>query len=233
MLFVLITARTSTVPGRRLRCRTGGGRSGCPSRRSAANSAAGQFAGAYADLHATAVIFPEVPDAVRALAGHSRIAVVANGDHDYLMRCLDRNDLRFDLLVDSETAGCYKPDPGSSSMRATPCRARERGGDGRRDPGNQRPGGPIGQASAEHASWLTVSVLIACSAPEAGHPVLRFDRPFPGTDRLRLAGLLWLARLDLLGRRRAVAGLAGAVGGVGEAGRWGGPGRAVRRTRAG
>jgi len=27
------------------------------------------------------------------------------------MRCLDHNGLRFDLLVDSETAGCYKPEP--------------------------------------------------------------------------------------------------------------------------
>ena len=74
-------------------------------------SAAGQFAGAYADLHATAVIFPEVPDALRALARHVRIAVVANADHDYLMRCLNHNGLRFDVIVDSETARCYKPDP--------------------------------------------------------------------------------------------------------------------------
>ena len=34
-------------------------------------SAAGQFAGAYADLRAGAVIFPDVPDAVRALAATS------------------------------------------------------------------------------------------------------------------------------------------------------------------
>jgi putative hydrolase of the HAD superfamily len=27
------------------------------------------------------------------------------------MRCLDHNGLCFDLLVDSETAGCYKPEP--------------------------------------------------------------------------------------------------------------------------
>lgn len=53
---------------------------------------------------------PEVPDAVRALARHVRIVVVANADHDYLMRCLDHNGLRFDLVVDSETARCYKPD---------------------------------------------------------------------------------------------------------------------------
>jgi 2-haloacid dehalogenase len=74
-------------------------------------SAAGQFADAYAEMHATAVIFPEVPDAVRALARHFRMAVVANADHDYLTRCLDHNGLRLDLLVDSETARCYKPEP--------------------------------------------------------------------------------------------------------------------------
>ena len=73
--------------------------------------AAGQFAGAYADMHATAAIFPEVPDALRALTRHFRMGVVANADHGYLMRCLDHNGLRFDLLVDSETARCYKPEP--------------------------------------------------------------------------------------------------------------------------
>ena len=74
-------------------------------------SAAGQFADAYADLHATAVIFHEVPDALRALPRRVRIGVVANADHDHLMRCLNHNGLRFDLLVDSETAGCYRPEP--------------------------------------------------------------------------------------------------------------------------
>lgn len=73
--------------------------------------AAGQFADAYADMHATAVVFPEVPDALRALGRHFLTAIVANADHDCLMRCLDHNDLHFDLVVDSETAGCYKPDP--------------------------------------------------------------------------------------------------------------------------
>ena len=74
-------------------------------------SAAGQFADAYADMHAAAVMFPEVPDALQALARHFRVAVVANADHGYLTRCLDRNGLRFELVVDSETAGCYKPEP--------------------------------------------------------------------------------------------------------------------------
>jgi 2-haloalkanoic acid dehalogenase type II len=73
--------------------------------------AAEQFADAYAEMHATAAIFPEVQDALRALARRYRMGVVANADHDYLMRCLDQNSLHFDFVVDSETAGCYKPDP--------------------------------------------------------------------------------------------------------------------------
>lgn len=74
-------------------------------------SAAEQFADAYADMHATAAIYPEVPEALRTLALHFRIGVVANADHDYLMRCLDRNGLHFGLVLDSETVGCYKPEP--------------------------------------------------------------------------------------------------------------------------
>jgi 2-haloalkanoic acid dehalogenase type II len=74
-------------------------------------SAAEQFADAYAGMHATALIFPDVPDALRALTRDFRMGVVANADHDYLMRCLDHNGLGFDVLVDSETAGCYKPEP--------------------------------------------------------------------------------------------------------------------------
>ena len=95
-------------------CRTGhrGWRRavGC-SRRSAALRRPGSSSALQKVLHARAVIFPEVPDAVRALACHARIAVVANADHDYLMRCLNRNGLRFGLVVDSETVRCYKPDP--------------------------------------------------------------------------------------------------------------------------
>ena len=74
-------------------------------------AAGGQLADAYADMHATALVFPEVPDVLRALARHFPAAVVANADHDCLMRCLDHNGLGFDLVVDSETARCYKPDP--------------------------------------------------------------------------------------------------------------------------
>lgn len=37
--------------------------------------------------------------------------IADRGDHDYLMRCLNHNGLRFGLVVDSETARCCKPDP--------------------------------------------------------------------------------------------------------------------------
>ena len=33
--------------------------------------------------------------------------MVASADHDYLMRCLNHNGLRFDLVVGSETARCH------------------------------------------------------------------------------------------------------------------------------
>jgi putative hydrolase of the HAD superfamily len=73
--------------------------------------AGASFADAYADLHATAAMFPDVPDALRALGRNLRLGVVANADHDYLTRCLDGNGLHFDTVADSETARCYKPDP--------------------------------------------------------------------------------------------------------------------------
>ena len=61
-------------------------------------------------MHATALIFPKVRDAVRVITRHFRTGVVANADHDYLMQCLDHNRLRLGLIVDSETAHCYKPE---------------------------------------------------------------------------------------------------------------------------
>ena len=50
-------------------------------------------------------------DALRALRRDFRLGVVANADHDYLTRCLDRNGFHFHAVVDSETARCYKPEP--------------------------------------------------------------------------------------------------------------------------
>ena len=108
-------------------------------------SAAGQFAGAYADLRARAVIFPEVPDAAQALARHVRIAVVANADHDYLVRCLNHNGLRFDLVGTPKPPAVTSRTRGFSARVRPPAGARERGGDGRRPPGNRCPGRPPGR----------------------------------------------------------------------------------------
>jgi FMN phosphatase YigB (HAD superfamily) len=116
-------------------------------------SAAGQFAGAYADRRAMAVIFPDVPDAVRALARHVRIAVVASADHDYLMRCLNHYGLRFDLVVGSGTARCHKPDPDLSARLRPRVGVRGRGGDGRRHSGNRRPGRAPGRPDFVRANW--------------------------------------------------------------------------------
>ena len=69
------------------------------------------FADAYADLHATAAMFPDAPAALRALGRDFRLGVIANADHDFLTRCVDRHGLRFCAVVDSETARCYKPAP--------------------------------------------------------------------------------------------------------------------------
>jgi len=82
-------------------------------------SAAGQFADAYADSHARAVIFPDVPDAVRTLVRHVRTAVVANADHDYLMRRLNHNGLRFDSSWTPKPPAVTSRAPGSFSASAT------------------------------------------------------------------------------------------------------------------
>ena len=70
------------------------------------------------DLHARAVIFPEVPDAVRALARHARIVVVANADHDYLMRCLTTTACASRSWTPNPPAATSRT-RGSSSARAT------------------------------------------------------------------------------------------------------------------
>lgn len=133
-------------------------------------SAAGQFAGVYADLHATAVIFPEAPDAMRALARHARIAVIANADHDYLMRCLHHNGLRLGLVVDSETARCYKPDLAGlvdwRADRARPVRGRI----------DERIVDALQQAVSDHAAsstrtasfylWRTREILVSQYGPD-------------------------------------------------------------------
>jgi FMN phosphatase YigB (HAD superfamily) len=85
------------------------------------------FADVYAELHARAAMFPEVPDALRELGRDFRLGVVANADHDYLTRCLNRNGFHLHAVVDSETAQCYKPSLGSSTRPAPPWRCHRPG----------------------------------------------------------------------------------------------------------
>jgi 2-haloalkanoic acid dehalogenase type II len=70
-----------------------------------------QFAETYTELHANAGAFPEVASAVEVLSHRFRLAVVANADHDFLANCLHRNGFDFDVVVDSQTMRCYKPEP--------------------------------------------------------------------------------------------------------------------------
>jgi 2-haloalkanoic acid dehalogenase type II len=69
-----------------------------------------QFAKAYAELHANAIAFPDVHRALGVLRQRFSVAVVANADHDFLTDCLSKNALEFDVVVDSESMRCYKPD---------------------------------------------------------------------------------------------------------------------------
>ncbi len=70
-----------------------------------------QFAEAYAELHANAIAFPEVHRALDGLRQRFSVAIVANADRDFLADCLSKNGLEFDVVVDSESMRCYKPDP--------------------------------------------------------------------------------------------------------------------------
>lgn len=84
------------------------------------------LAKAFADLHleadtapylemldakwAEARAYPEVRGVLAALDGVPR-AIVSNADHAMLLGILERNGLRFDAVVTSESVGSYKPRP--------------------------------------------------------------------------------------------------------------------------
>ena len=69
-----------------------------------------QLAKTYAQLHASAIAFPEVHRAVKVLRGRFPLALVANADHGFLIDCLKNNGFEFDVVVDSQGMHCYKPD---------------------------------------------------------------------------------------------------------------------------
>src|SRR3989441_6083960 len=54
--------------------------------------------------------YAEVPRILDALDGVPR-AVVSNADHEFLVDILERNGLRFDAVITSESARTYKPRP--------------------------------------------------------------------------------------------------------------------------
>ncbi len=55
--------------------------------------------------------FPDTVDALRALAGRHRLAVISNIDDDLFAATAPRLGVPFDLVVTAEQARCYKPDP--------------------------------------------------------------------------------------------------------------------------
>src|SRR2546428_6374702 len=54
--------------------------------------------------------YAEVPRILGALNGVPR-AVVSNADHEFLLDILERNGVRFDAVITSESAQTYKPPP--------------------------------------------------------------------------------------------------------------------------
>jgi len=60
---------------------------------------------------ANALAFPEARPVINALRPHYRLAVLSNADDDFLLPCLENNNLQFDIIVSSERAAAIKPDP--------------------------------------------------------------------------------------------------------------------------
>lgn len=58
---------------------------------------------------AEATAFPEARAVVEGLRPRRRLALLSNADDDFLLPCLERNGLSFELVVSSESAGVYKP----------------------------------------------------------------------------------------------------------------------------
>jgi len=56
-----------------------------------------------------ATAFPEAPAVVEELRHRYRLALLSNADDDFLLPCLERNGLTFEVVVSSETARVYKP----------------------------------------------------------------------------------------------------------------------------
>jgi 2-haloacid dehalogenase len=53
--------------------------------------------------------FPDAVDALRALGGRYRLAVISNIDDDLFASTVEQLGVEFDFVVTSEQARCYKP----------------------------------------------------------------------------------------------------------------------------
>jgi 2-haloalkanoic acid dehalogenase type II len=66
-------------------------------------------ADAYSDLHAGALLYPDVKRTLANLRGRYRLGLLADADRDFLEAGLHRNKLAFDAIVTSEEVRAYKP----------------------------------------------------------------------------------------------------------------------------
>ena len=60
---------------------------------------------------AEAPLFDDARPAIEALRPHYRLALLSNADDDFLLACLERNRLEFEMVVTSEQAHAIKPSP--------------------------------------------------------------------------------------------------------------------------
>jgi 2-haloalkanoic acid dehalogenase type II len=58
---------------------------------------------------AEALAYPEAQDVLAALRPRFRLALLSNADDDFLLPCLAKNGLDFEVVVSSEGARAYKP----------------------------------------------------------------------------------------------------------------------------
>ncbi len=60
-------------------------------------------------LLAEADTYPEVHEVIATLSNRLPVAAMSNADNDFLHPCLDRNGLKFPVVVTSEDVAAYKP----------------------------------------------------------------------------------------------------------------------------
>lgn len=58
---------------------------------------------------AEADTYPEVTEVIEALSRRVPVAAMSNADNDFLLPCLERNGLKFSVVVTSEDVVAYKP----------------------------------------------------------------------------------------------------------------------------